>query len=62
MDAALFSSARTDWETPKALFDKLNEEFHFTLVPASTDENALCKKHFTPRCGKWMEKYPKDSE
>ena len=31
MDAALFSSARTDWETPKALFDKLNEEFHFTL-------------------------------
>ena len=45
----LFSSKKSDWETPKALFDELDREFHFTLDPASTDENALCKKHYTIR-------------
>lgn len=49
MNDALFSSKRTDWETPKSLFAELNKEFHFTLDPASTDENALCEKHFTAR-------------
>ncbi len=29
------------------MFDKLNDEFHFTLDPCSTDENAKCLKHFT---------------
>ena len=49
MNAALLASGRTDWETPQALFDDLDQEFHFTLDPASTDENAKCEKHFTPR-------------
>ena len=49
MSEVMFSSKRKDWETPKELFDELDREFHFTLDPASTDENALCKKHFTPR-------------
>ena len=49
MNEAMFSSQRTDWETPKELFNELDREFHFTLDPASTDENAVCKKHFTPR-------------
>ncbi len=49
VNAALFSSKRMDWETPKDLFRSLDEEFHFTLDPASTDENALCKKHFTEK-------------
>ena len=49
IEEALFSSQRTDWETPQALFDSLDAEFHFTLDPASTDANAKCKKHFTPR-------------
>lgn len=47
IDKALFSCNRTDWETPKELYRELNEEFHFTLDPASTDKNALCAKHFT---------------
>ena len=47
MSEVMFSSKRKDWETPKELFDELDREFHFTLDPASTDENALCKKHFT---------------
>lgn len=46
-DKVLFSSATVEWETPQAFFDKLNEEFHFTLDPCSTDENAKCEKHYT---------------
>lgn len=37
----------TEWRTPMALFQKLNQEFHFTLDPASTAENALCEKYYT---------------
>lgn len=40
-------STKDDWTTPQALFKALDAEFHFTLDPCSTDENALCKKHFT---------------
>lgn len=47
MDDVLFSSNSVEWETPQAIFDQLNEEFHFTLDPCSTDENAKCEKHFT---------------
>ena len=36
-----------EWATPQWLFDQLNAEFHFTLDPCSTDENAKCKKHYT---------------
>ena len=43
----LLGSNSSEWETPKDFFDKLNEEFHFTLDPCSTDENAKCEKHFT---------------
>ena len=44
---AVFSSASEEWSTPQYLFDELNEEFHFTLDPCSTDENAKCEKHYT---------------
>lgn len=40
-------SGKDDWRTPKDLFKKLDEEFHFDLDPCSTHENALCEKHFT---------------
>lgn len=43
----MFSSNNDDWETPKDLYDKLNEEFHFTLDPCCTKETAKCKKFFT---------------
>lgn len=42
-----FSSAKSGWETPCEFFRKLDAEFHFTLDPACTHENAKCKKHFT---------------
>ena len=47
MNAGMFSSATPEWATPRALFDELDRVFHFTLDPASTDENAKCEQHFT---------------
>lgn len=43
----MFSSNRDDWETPQDFFDKLNEQYHFTLDPCSSDTNAKCKKYYT---------------
>lgn len=47
MNKALFSSATEEWATPKDFFDALDAEFHFTLDPCSTDDNAKCEKHYT---------------
>lgn len=47
MNKVLFTSNSAEWETPQNLFDALNAEFHFTLDPCSTDENAKCSKHYT---------------
>lgn len=43
----LFSSANNEWGTPQFLFEELNDKYHFTLDPCSTDENAKCSKHYT---------------
>ena len=43
----MFSSDKTYWETPKNLFDTLNEEFHFTLDAAASDANHKCPRYFT---------------
>lgn len=45
----MFSSDSMEWRTPPEVFNKLNDEFHFTLDVASTDENALCEKHYTEK-------------
>ena len=47
MNDVVFSSRSDEWATPQWLFDRLDAEFHFTLDPCSTDENAKCKKHYT---------------
>ena len=44
---ALFSNKTDVWGTPQWLFDKLNDEFHFTLDPCSNGENNKCKEFFT---------------
>lgn len=43
----LFSCNTDEWYTPQLLFDALNEEFHFTLDPCATAENAKCAKFYT---------------
>jgi len=47
VNRALFSSATEEWATPQDFFNTLDAEFHFTLDPCSTDENAKCVKHYT---------------
>ena len=43
-----FHSRRHDWETPQALFDKLDAEFGFNLDVCATEETAKCGRYFTP--------------
>ena len=45
--AAALTSDREDWETPQALFDKLDADWHFTLDPCATPENAKCSRFYT---------------
>lgn len=48
MNNELMFSSKTDlWTTPWNFFEKLNDEFRFTLDPCSTHENSKCNKHFT---------------
>lgn len=47
LQKAMVSSKSNEWSTPQDFFDELDKEFHFTLDPCSTHENAKCKKHFT---------------
>jgi site-specific DNA-methyltransferase (adenine-specific) len=47
INKALFTSKTDNWATPQVFFDKLNEEFNFTLDPCATKENAKCKKYYT---------------
>lgn len=44
----LYSSRSELWETPKWLFDELNEEFNFTVDVCALPENAKCKNFYTP--------------
>lgn len=43
----IWSSNRMDWATPQDLYDKLNDEFHFTLDPCADDYNHKCDKYYT---------------
>ena len=44
---ALFSSATDDWETPQELFDRLNDEFHFTVDVCASADNAKVKRFYS---------------
>ena len=46
-DNILFSSNSVEWATPISFFEELDREFHFTLDPCCTKENAKCSKFFT---------------
>ena len=43
----MFSSKTGLWSTPQDFFDKLNDEFHFTLDVCATVENAKYKKYYS---------------
>lgn len=42
-----FSSKSGEWDTPQTFFDKLDEQFGFTLDPCATKASAKCDKYFT---------------
>lgn len=44
---AVFSHSSDEWETPQEVFDRLDQEFHFTLDACATSENKKCEKYFT---------------
>lgn len=44
----MFSSKTPEWATPQDFFDKLNNEFVFTLDVCATKENAKCLRYFAP--------------
>lgn len=48
VNTGLFTSTTDLWETPKDFFDRLNNEFHFTLDVCALPENAKCEKYYTP--------------
>lgn len=47
MNEIHYSSKSNEWQTPKWLFDKLNNKFNFQLDAAATVDNALCANYFT---------------
>ncbi|GAH02463.1 unnamed protein product, partial [marine sediment metagenome] len=49
LQKAMVSSKSNEWETPQVLFDELNAEFHFTLDPCATQDNAKSPRFYTQR-------------
>ena len=47
MNSGLFTSRTDEWETPQDLFDNLNDQYHFTLDAAASDENHKCERYYT---------------
>ena len=41
------SSASSEWPTPRTFYDLLDDDFHFTLDPCATPENAKAARYFT---------------
>lgn len=47
LNSGMFTSNTDEWATPQDFFERLNEEFRFTLDVCATPENAKCKRFFT---------------
>ncbi len=70
MNNDLFFSSKTDlWATPAGFFADLDAEFHFSLDPCATPENAKCKRYFTAKqdglkraVGEWVKKAYEESK
>lgn len=47
MTSGMMSSLTDEWPTPRYVFDKLNDEFHFDLDVCADDLNHKCDRYFT---------------
>lgn len=45
---SMYSSNRTDWETPQSLFNEWNTTYNFELDVCALPENAKCERFFSP--------------
>jgi phage N-6-adenine-methyltransferase len=45
--AGMMTSNHNEWATPKDFFNKLNEEFHFTLDLSANKNNTKCSKFYS---------------
>ena len=43
----MFSSKSNEWETPEDFYNKLNQQYNFTLDPCCTHDNHKCEKYYT---------------
>jgi len=43
----MFSTGKDDWETPQDFFNKINEEFHFTLDVCANSTNHKVDKYYS---------------
>lgn len=48
MSGYIASANRSDWETPRELFQALDAEFHFTLDVCASEKNHKLERYFTP--------------
>jgi phage N-6-adenine-methyltransferase len=48
LNESLYSSGKSDWETPADLFLALDQEFHFDMDVCAMPSNAKCDRFFTP--------------
>lgn len=47
INSGLMSSNTDEWATPQDFFDKLNDEFHFTLDVCADETNHKCARYFS---------------
>lgn len=47
MNKVLFSSNKENWETPLELFEKLDQEFNFTIDVCADSNNNKCKRYYS---------------
>lgn len=47
VNPGMFTSATYEWPTPDDLYTTLDREFHFTLDPCATADNAKTERYFT---------------
>jgi phage N-6-adenine-methyltransferase len=47
LNQGLFSSLTPEWPTPDAVFQALDDVYHFDLDACATAENAMCEQFFT---------------
>ena len=47
----MFSSKEQTWATPISFFNRLNDEFNFTLDACALPESTKCERYYTPETG-----------